>query len=433
MAKVNRSSAALLATLLLLIAACGNSKSSGAGGSAASGSSGGNQRAGISDTEIKVGGVASITNGLSGTYGDAFDGAQAYFDTVNAAGGVNGRKITMVSKRDDNGQASRNATQVRALVEQENVFAVLPVSTLSFAGADYLAKASVPTFGWNINPEWSGPPNLFGEKGSHLCFDCPNAWSSYVAKQLGFTNIGVLTYTAVQSQDCAKGWQSSVDQVGAKHAGLKIVFKDTSLQFSFTPGELAADLDQMKSNGVQLLVTCIDGGGSARVGQAFKDNGLPIVQTLPNGYDSKLIAENAAVLEGSFVTVGFFPFEADQKPSALQRFIDAMKAKGKEPNENSLSGWINADLFVKGLQAAGKDVTRQSLIDAINTMSAYTADGIRPDPVDWKIAHTAVTRTDCVAVLKVQSGKLVPVYGQPGKPMICFDLDHVDLANPTFK
>lgn len=418
----------LIAAALVIASACGNSRSTGGAAS-----SSGAQRVGITDSEIKVGGVASVTNGLGGTYGDAFDGAQAYFDALNATGGVDGRKITMVKARDDNGQSSRNATQVRALVEQDGVFAVLPVATLSFGGADYLAKSGVPTFGWNINAEWSGPSNFFGEKGSHLCFDCPNAWSSYVAKQLGVTKVGVLTYTAVQSQDCAKGWQSSVDQIGASKAGLQMVFKDTSLQFSFTPGELAADIDKMKSSGLQLLFTCIDGGGSARVGQALKDNGLPVIQTLPNGYDSKLVADNAAVLEGDYVTVGFFPFEAEQKPAALQRFIDAMKAKGKQPNENSLAGWINADLFVAGLRAAGRDVTRQSLVDAINSMTGYTADGIRPDPTNWKIAHTQTTKTDCVAVLQVQSGKLVPVFGKPGKPMICFDLDKVDLANPTYK
>jgi branched-chain amino acid transport system substrate-binding protein len=425
-----RKRAALIFLVLTLVAAaCGNSKSSGGGGNAA-----GDDKTGVTDTEIRVGGVASITNGLGGTYGDAFDGLEAYFDQVNAQGGVFGRQLKLVAKRDDNGQASRNKDQVRALVEQDKVFAVLPVSTITFAGGKYLADNNIPTFGWNINPEWNLGPNLFGEKGSNLCFDCPNAWSSFLAKQNGFTNFGILTYTAVQSQDCAKGWKASVDQVGGPNAGVKLAFEDTSLSFGFTPGDIAADLDQMKNNNVQFLATCIDGAGSAKLGQAFNDNKMTVVQNLPNGYDNKLISDNAAALEGDYVTASFFPFEADQKPQALQQFIDAMGKRNKAPNENSLSGWINGMQFVQGLKDAGSDFNRQKLIDAINKETNFTADGIRPGGINWTTTgHTGRDTEDCVSVLQVQSGKLVPKYGQPGKPMICFDLNNLDLDNPTYK
>src|SRR4029079_9385140 len=199
----------------------------------------------------------------------------------------------LVAKRDDNAQASRNKNETRALVESDGVFAVVPVSTITFAGAQYLVDNKIPAFGWNINTEWSRGDNLFGEKGSNLCFDCPNAWSSYLAKQNGFTNFGVLTSTAVQSQDCAKGWTASVDQVGGPKAAVKLAFEDTSLSFGFTPGDIAADLDQMKNNNVQFLATCIDGAGSAKLGQAFNDNNMTVVQNLPNGYDNKLISDNA--------------------------------------------------------------------------------------------------------------------------------------------
>jgi ABC-type branched-subunit amino acid transport system substrate-binding protein len=427
--KGRKRSALILLVMMLVVAACGNSKGSGGGGGAAGG-----DKTGVTDTEIRVGGVASTTNGLGGVYGDAFDGLQAYFDQVNAQGGVFGHQLKLVAQRDDNGQASRNKDQVRALVEQDKVFAVLPVSTITFSGAKYLVDNKIPTFGWNINPEWNQGPNLFGEKGSNLCFDCPNAWSSYLAKQNGFTNFGILTYTAVQSQDCAKGWEASVQQIGAPKAGINLAFEDKSLSFGFAPGDLAADLDQMKSKNVQFLTTCIDGAGSARVGQALKDNNMNVVQNLPNGYDNNLISGNAAALEGDYVTVSFFPFEADQKPQALQQFIDAMAKRGKAPNENSLSGWINGMQFVQGLQDAGPDFTRQKVIDAINKETDFTAGGIRPDGIDWtSTGHTGHTTTDCVSVLQVQSGKLVPKYGQPGKPMICFDLNNLDLDHPTYK
>jgi branched-chain amino acid transport system substrate-binding protein len=421
----------LVVALLMVVAACGNSKDSGSGGAAKDTAGHG---PGVSDTEIKVGGLAAVNNPLGGNYGDSFEGAQAYFDKVNAEGGVFNRKINMAAKRDDGAQASRNVSQARALVEEDGVFAVVPVATISFSGAKYLGESGVPTFGWNINAEWSGPPNLFGQTGSYLCFDCPNAWLSYVAKQSGFTKIGVLTYTAPQSQECAKGWKASIDKFGAQ-LGISLVYETTSINFGFTPPELGPELDKMKSAGVQFLVTCVDGAGSVKLAKAFKDNSLDIVQYLPNGYDDKLIADSADVLEGDFVTIPYFPYQAPEaeQPQALKDFVAAMKARGKEPNENSLAGWINADQLVQGIKEAGPDFNRQKVVDAINKETNYTAGGILPGGVNWTIAHTADSGDSCATILQVKAGKLVPVFGQPGKPHLCFVLANPDFDHPTFK
>ncbi len=83
---------------------------------------------GITKKEIRVGGVASVTNPLNGPYASTFDGVQAYFNMVNAKGGVNGRKIKLVSRRDD--RIASNAQEVQGLLEQDKVFAVVPVATI---------------------------------------------------------------------------------------------------------------------------------------------------------------------------------------------------------------------------------------------------------------------------------------------------------------
>ena len=49
-----------------------------------------------------------------------------------------------------------------------------------------------------------------------------------------------------------------------------------------------------------------------------------------------------AVLEGDYVTVGFFRSRPIRSRGPLQDFMDAMNSRGKGANENSLSGWINA-------------------------------------------------------------------------------------------
>ena len=130
----------------------------------------------MSPTQIRVGGVATVTGDPTGnTDGTAFDGTNAYFDYINSTqGGVCGRKLVLASKRDD--MLSNNRTQVQGLISQDNVFAVLPVATTLFSGADLLASNKIPTFGWDINAEWGseannpGPANLFGAVGSFINF-----------------------------------------------------------------------------------------------------------------------------------------------------------------------------------------------------------------------------------------------------------------------
>jgi hypothetical protein len=95
----------------------------------------------------------------------------------------------------------------------------------------------------------------------------------------------------------------------------------------------------------------------------------------------------------------------------------------------ALHGWVVADLFVTGLRAAGEDFTRASLVDAINEMTDYDAGGIIR-PVDWTTAHEADTDEACTAFLQVEGGKLVPKFGEPGKPFVCFPTDTEALPEP---
>src|SRR5215213_9835992 len=396
---MRRTTLAVLVVALLVAGACGNSEDDGAG----SADEAGGGTPGVSDDTIRVGGVGSVTNPIGVKAGSAFDGAKAYLDRINGEGGVDGREIELVAQEDDNAQASRNASLVRSLVQQEDVFAVLPVATLAFSGARFLADEGIPTFGWNINTEWEGPENLFGEKGSYLCFDCGSPFIPYLAHQAERPKTGIIAYTAAQSAACAAGQRASYERFG-QQAGVELAFEDNSLGFGFTPGALDGDIQAMRDRGVQFLGTCIDGAGSGRLGEAIQRAGLDVIQYLPNGYDPDIVADFGDVLEGSYVNAFTFPFEAEDPPEGMQQYKQAMEDTGTDVNELSLAGWISADLFVTGLRTvadSGDDLTRQSLVDAINAMEDYDAGGILPG-TDWRIAHDQLEGTPCLAFLKIE-------------------------------
>jgi len=389
---------------------------------------------GVTQTEINVGGVVSKTNPLGGDYASAFDGVQAYFNMVNGSKdkGVYGRKLNLSSKRDD--QLGNNRQEVQGLISEDNVFAVLPVAVLLYTGADLLAQSGIPTFGWNINAEWgseqaAGPPNLFGEKGSYLCFTCPTQTLPWLAQKLKTKKVGLLSYQVPQSADCAKGVQATFD----KYPSAKIEFVDTSLAFGVT--DLSSDVSQMKDKGVDLVTTCMDNNGTLTLAKEMKKQGMDAVQYLPNAYNQKFISENAPFFQGSYALTFFTPFEVKQKPKGLKDFQKWMKKGGFEQNENSMAGWINADQFVTGLKEAGPDFTRQKVIDAINAEKAFTAHGLLA-PIDWSIAHQADQPEGCTVLSKIDNGKFVPSFGQPGKPFVCFQANPLPdklQSQPTLK
>jgi ABC-type branched-subunit amino acid transport system substrate-binding protein len=174
----------------------------------------------------------------------------------------------------------------------------------------------------------------------------------------------------------------------------------------------------MKEEGVDLVISCIDGNGAVNLAREIKKQGLDAVQVLPNAYNRALIEENADVLEGSYLFTTFAPFETRPKPEGLKLYDEWIKKTDGRKDENSMVGWINADLFVEGLKAAGPDFTREKVIDAINAMTDYDAKGLLAG-TDWTTAHEE--DQDCYATLQVKDGKFKPVFGAKGKPFVCFD------------
>ena len=406
---------AMVAVASIVFAACGNA-GSGKGGNAAS-----DQTEGVTNTEIKVGGLAAITGPLGNQYAPIFDGAQAYFDMINEQGGVNGRKIKLAAKLDDATDPSRNASQARALVEQHHVFAVLPVAAPVFAGGKYLSAHNIPTFGWNVNPEWSPGPTMFGERGSYTDFTGGNTFYGYLGKKIGAKKVAIFAYNVSQSHDCAVGAEKSF-----KKYGFEIAFIDSSLAFGTT--SLDADVQRVKDAGVDFVTTCMDVSGNTLLSKTLKRAGLTSVrQFWPTGYDREALARYGDLYEGVYFRSGFVPFEEAHLSPGLTQFLDEMKKR--KPNTNisevALAGWINADMFVTGLKAAGKDLTRQKLVDSINALTDYTANKIE-GAVNWQIAHTASNPTDCDAYLQVQKGKFTPIFKQP---FVCYPHNSPTIPN----
>jgi branched-chain amino acid transport system substrate-binding protein len=394
-----------------LAAACGNAK--------AAVTNSGNVN-GVTSGSITVGGVASLSGPIPADFSGIFDGVQAYFDMVNAAGGVDGRKIDYpaLDQLDDASNPSTDEDAVRTLVEQDKVFAVVGVGTPEFAGAKYLVDNEVPTFGYAISPAWTMGDNLFGAEGSYVDFLSPGPEPAFLAQQVGARRVGLLAYGVTESQEACEGFAKVLQRYG-----IDVAYQDLNIPAPAV--SLTSDVIRMKSAGVQMVISCMDVSGNVLLAQTLRQQQLSVTQYWLDGYDEQTLKDYANLMDGVYFLISHTPFSLP--PSELSRYpgmanyLSQMTTyfPNQPPSELSLTGWINADLFVTGLRMVGRDLTRAKLIAAINSLGAYSGDGL-VTPIAWASEHDANGPYDCNVFIHVVKGSFVPVFGSRPSVFTCF-------------
>jgi len=339
---------ALLAGVGLLLtatlAACGNAKTTV--------SHAGNTE-GVFSNRVVVGALSSQTGPLPADFAPVVTGAQVYLDMVNAQGGIDGRRIDLAYSLDDQSSPSINVTQARALVDEFHVFAVVAVATPVFTGASFLAANDVPTFGLNVNPQWSGPPSLFGNTGSYVNFTAPQVAPAFLAEQHHAHAVAVLAYNVAQSR---AGCQGTIN--GLHRYGIPIAFEDLSIPAPAS--DLHADVTRMQAAGVDMIVSCMDLGGNVLLSQTMQEAGVSgVTQLWQDGYDESAIHEYTSAMQGVYFNNPHAPFEVTQLDPGVYPGVDQFQAMlkryapGTLPSEAALAGWTSADLFVTGMRAEG--------------------------------------------------------------------------------
>ena len=123
----------------------------------------------------------------------------------------------------------------------------------------------------------------------------------------------------------------------------------------------------------------------------------------------------------------FRPFEVAPSPG-MTSYLNTMEANDLAASEFTLSGWLNADMFVTAIRAAAGDTgefDRASIVEALNTLPEYTGGGILPTFV-WAKEHDGDS-VNCTAFMKVDGAAKTYVSVAPeGTPWTCFDVADPD-------
>jgi branched-chain amino acid transport system substrate-binding protein len=353
--------------------------------------------------------VTDLTGAASSGFTTDVKGIQAYVNRVNAAGGVNGRKVEFVVG-DTTSTPTGALTAVQNLVENDHVFAIVENSSDFFGAEAFALHAGVPVVGSAIDgPEWTDPKNtnLFAAAGVNNTTDMALAQGQFMKAQ-GVTRCATIGYSSsVSSQNSATGFIKSCEA-----AGLKSGYLNNQVAFGTTDvGPIAL---AMKAAGVNGLYLPVVPNTAFALVFALHQLGVKVKSILlATGYGGDLLGSpiGVQIAQGvEFATIGA-PAEADTTATS-QRAADLAKVGVTgPPTFAEQEAYLTMSALVAGLRAAGPNPTQASFIKAMSGITNFDADGLlAPEKINF---HDYAPATGCLWVARLNGKKFFVMPGTP--------------------
>jgi ABC-type branched-subunit amino acid transport system substrate-binding protein len=320
---------------------------------------------GATDTEIKIGNTIPYS-GPASTYAAIGKAMSAYFDMINAEGGVNGRKITFISL-DDGYNPAKTVEQTRKLVEQEGVlFMLSPLGTAQNSAIHkYLNQKKVPhLFVSSGGAKWNDPKNFPWTIGWNPSYETEG---TIYAKHLLDTKPNAKVAVLYQNDDFGK------DYLRGFKAGLGAKAKDLIIaeaSFEATDPTIDSQLVSLKTSGADTIVYFATPKQAA---QAIKKVGE--LGWRPTQYVSNVSIQVEAVLKPAgidnargLISVAYLKEPSDpqwQKTPEYVEWLAWMKKYNPGANltdNHSVYGYSEAQLAVQVLRKAGDNLTRENVM-----------------------------------------------------------------------
>jgi branched-chain amino acid transport system substrate-binding protein len=400
-----------------LLAACSSSSKNTASGGGTTGAVGGAAAGkntvsapGVTSTTVKVGLITEETGVASS---EAMPGIPAGFKAriamQNANGGVNGRKITFIIE-DDTSSPAGNATAAGVELAR-GVFAVDDNSALAFGGARTFQSQGVPVVGGGYDgPEWSQDSNMFSTSYSQFAKEPRYTVDPTLLRKAGANRFAVIGYGISPSSSLAAKYTS----LSLQQAGFAVPYLNTSLPFG-TVNTTAVAL-QMKQENVDSISAPIDANTELAIVNSGIQAGIKWrYVSLATGYGQEWLDNPQAVASTQNAYFGALQVPVElHTPATIAEQAAFQKYGGFSgiPSFDWTEGWTTADLLIKGLQAAGQNLTRESFIANLRKVTSYDAGGLLATPVNFEQYQTP-PQHECGYAVQLVGHKFVPTSTTP--------------------
>jgi ABC-type branched-subunit amino acid transport system substrate-binding protein len=323
---------------------------------------------GITTDSVTVGNVSTLS--LGGLFKGAAVGTQAYASYVNSTGGVNGRKIK-VDGADDGftGATNKQATQ-NAIT---NDFALVGNFSLedSYGGSLLAANPGMPDVSNVLDTTTGSLPNVFSPVPLN------GGWQEgglqYFKKKFP-TDIGAVGAMVADLPSAQTAWAG--EKYVMEKVGYHIVY---AANYGVANTDFTSNVIAMKNAGVKILVvdSMAETYASALLKNLVQQNFHPVVVLGAATYTAKLVPDSGgpAAVNGAFLdqsTSLYLGQDASSIP-AVATFLHWVNvaSPGFKADLFTLYGWLSAQLFAQGLQNAGANPSRGSLLTQMGKINSF--------------------------------------------------------------
>ncbi|MEO8383681.1 MAG: ABC transporter substrate-binding protein [Betaproteobacteria bacterium] len=322
---------------------------------------------GVSADTILIGQSAALSGPAEKLGKEMKAGAEAYFDVVNKSGGINGRKIKLISV-DDGYEPEKAAANTKKLIEGEKVLALFGYvgTPTSNAALPIFTAAKVPFVGAFTGAQSLREPfnrYVFNVRASY--FDETEQIVAHLVQQ-GITKIAVF----YQNDAYGKAGLSGVERAMKKR---KLEVTDTATVERNTT-DVSAAVAKLAKSGTSAIVMISAYKSCAAFIKAMKLAGGFQQFWNVSFVGSRALSDELAG-EGIGIQISqVVPFPWSDVNPIVRDYQRSIGASDKV-SFTSLEGFIAAKVLVEGLKRAGKNPTRESLIDGLAAMGKVDLGG----------------------------------------------------------
>jgi ABC-type branched-subunit amino acid transport system substrate-binding protein len=327
---------------------------------------------GVTSSQILIGQACAMSGPAKDLGYELKAGAEACFAHVNRHGGVNGRKIKLVSL-DDSHYPPKTLEVTKQLLGHEKVFALFGyVGTSTSAAVIPLTKAdNAPFFAPYSGAEFFRTPvmsNVYNIRAGYL--QEIELMVRELVDVLGKKSIAVFYQDDAYGKAGLAGVQNSLRQ-----RGLEISAAGAYERHSVDVRAGFAAIQMAKPNAVILI-------GAAKASAAFiktaKIAGLKCIFLNLSFVDGMALAKELGSDGDSVIVTQAVPLPWDSSVPLVGEYQTNLRRylPGAEFGFSSLEGYLSAKVLVQGLRNAGKKLTRASLCAALDGMKSFDCGGV---------------------------------------------------------
>jgi len=324
---------------------------------------------GVTKTTILIGQSGPLS-GANKEFGeDIRDGVLAYFSKVNAAGGVHGRKLQLITLDDANAakQAGENG---RILIEQRGVLALFGYAsaTLSLPALPFVEKNKVPFVG-----PFTGAEPM--RKFNRYVYNIRASYADELEQIVDFyTSTGMKKFSILHYDDAIGKENLGAVETALTKRGLKPVSISAVKRNQTDLGDTVSSM--VKASPDVVIATTLYRTTADYIKQSRKvGSGAQFASTSFVG--ASALATDLGTQGTGVVVAQVVPPYSKASIEVVKEYQGAIEKQlgKKDYSFTSLEAYIGAKVLVEGIRRAGTNLTRESLLKALDTIQRFDVGG----------------------------------------------------------